>query len=103
MTEVRLEQPEKARTSILVKELGRVIDVRPVCLKAPDPILVTDSGRVIEVSPKHRSKALVPILLTDSGRVIEVSPDHLKASPIISVVPSLTTIFVFSGMNPLYL
>ena len=50
MIDVKLLQPWKATSPILVTEFGMVIDVKPEQPeKAPSPILVTEFGIVIDV------------------------------------------------------
>ena len=56
--EVRLEQLKKARSPILVTELGIVIEVRPEQPeKALSPMLVMELGIVIEVRLEQPEKA----------------------------------------------
>ena len=39
-------------------------------------MLVTELGRVIEVRPVHSSNAIIPMSVTELGRVIEVRPEQ---------------------------
>ena len=57
---MRLLQPEKALSPILVTELGIVTEVRPLQFsKAPSPILVTELGIVTEVRLLQCKKVLL--------------------------------------------
>ena len=57
VTEVSLEQLEKAYSPMLVTLLPMVMEVRPQDPKAPSPMLVTLLGMVMEVRPEQPSKA----------------------------------------------
>ncbi len=74
--EVRLEQPEKVYSSIVVADFGIVTEVRlEQPWKALPPILVTDSGMVIDLSPEQSENVPSSILVTPSRIVIDVSLD----------------------------
>ena len=95
VTDVKLEQPEKADNPILVTELGIETEVKPVQLeKADDPILVTELGIETEIKPVQPEKADDPILVTELGIETEVKP----VQPEKADDPILVTKYVF----PLY-
>ena len=66
----------KQLSEIVVTELPKSIEVKPVCWKARVPMLVTESGIVIEVKLEHSRKAFWPMVVTESGMVIEVKLVH---------------------------
>jgi len=77
VTEVRLEQPEKALSPIEVTELGMVTEVSlEQSSKACSPMEVTELGIITEVSPEQPRKALPPMEVTELGMVTEVSPEQ---------------------------
>jgi hypothetical protein len=47
--EVKPLHPKNASSPMEVTEMGRVIEVKLQCLKAPSPIEVTELGMVMEV------------------------------------------------------
>ena len=80
---VRLEQPSKAQSPIIVTDSGMEMLVRmEQRLKALSPISVTDGGMEMLVRLEQLEKALSPISVTDEGMIV-------FSHPLISVLLSV--------------
>ena len=105
MTSVNSEQSLNARYPTLVILSGSVIDVNALQpSKAKLSIFVSDVGKLISVSEAQFLKAAYPIYFNVLGSMTPAKPSHpSKAVGEILVVPFLMATAIPLGMVPLYL